>query len=170
MKLRYTVLAILSVVIGAFLFGRCGKSRSTGPMATTAAPLPINDTEQLIVDPRNHTLIVKRPGNTTVTHLPDRPTVIDVQKDGTVKITASQYGLEHRLFIGAGYSDALRFGVGMDGLYWKALDIGGGLQLNSHGTDAKVFVGVSYTIKDSMRVTLTYDHTQHVGAMLTLRI
>lgn len=174
-KLKHcTVVAgvLVLILMSAYLYLRhrlSGKGSNIKSYPAKAV-LPPNDAEQLIVDPRSHTITIKRPGKTTVTHLPDRPTVVDIQKDGTVKVTASQYGLEHRLFLGAGYSDALRFGLGMDGLYWKALDLGAGIQANTHASDARAFIGLSYTVKDNLRMTVTYDHKQTVGAMLTLRI
>ena len=171
LKLRYKIYLVLVVLGVTFGLGRCRRSVLNGPgLAISPAVLPKDDAEQIVVDPRTHTIIIKRPTGTTVTHLPDVQSVIDIKKDGTVKVTAPQWGWERRAFVGAGYSDKLRLGLGVDGLYWKALDLGVGVQTDSGFKDARVFVGLSYTVKDNMRLTLTYDHKQTLGALVTLRI
>lgn len=168
---RYLILISLLalVLLGLWLLAfRSGKPLSNHPI--TGAPLPKDDTEQIVVDPRNHTIIICRPSGDIVTHLPDKPTVIDIHKDGTVKVTAPQWGLEARPFIGFGYSDDVRFALGLDGLYWKRLDLGGGIQVTVRGRDPRAFIGLSYNVKDNLRIHLTVDHTKQVGVLLSLRI
>lgn len=168
---RYLILISLLalVLLGLWLLAfRSGKPLSNNPV--TGAPLPKDDTEQIVVDPRNHTIIIRRPNGDIVTHLPDKQTVIDVRKDGTVKVTSPQWGLEMRPFLGLGYSDDARLGIGIDAFYWKRLDLGTGVQTNTHGADPRAFISFSYNLKDNLRVTLTLDHKTTVGAMLSLRI
>src|ERR1700753_4198345 len=110
--LAVTGLLVL-VMLALYLFLRHLVNASDGAaMANSGtrggATLPKNDNEQIAVDPRAQTIVIKRQGGETVTHLPDRQSVIDVRKDGTVKVTAAQYGLEMRPFVGLNYSDDVR--------------------------------------------------------------
>jgi hypothetical protein len=164
-KLRYKLLAGAIALAVAFGFGRCGHKSPTVPSA-----LPPSDKEQIVVDPRNHTLVIKRLTGTTVTHLPDRQSVIDIRKDGTTTVTASQFGLECVPFVGLGYSDNVRISLGLDGLYWKALDLGAGIGITPSGTNPRVFISLGYNVKDNLRVAFTVDHTKQPGIMLSLRI
>lgn len=166
---RYTALAALLalVLLGLWLLFRV---RPGDGRLAPGAPLPNDDREQLIVDPRNHTIIIRRPSGDTVTHLPDKQTVIDVRKDGTTRVTSSQIGWELRPFVGMGYSNDAHIGVGVDGAYWKAVDLGAGVRWNFRMTDPRVFVAVSYNVKDNLRVSITIDHKKNPGLMLSIRI
>jgi hypothetical protein len=131
--------------------------------------LPPDSKEQIIVNPIKHSLIIVRPGKTETVTLPDRPTVIDVKKDGTVKVTASQFGFESRPFLGLSASlDGGHIALGVDGLYWKRLDLGGGVQFN--GAGARVFVSLSCNVWSNTRVGITFDHKQTVSALLSVRL
>lgn len=173
---RYTVIAgfLGLVLLGLYLYLRVHSAYSVRGGSASAiqdgpVALPKDDTQQIIVDPRNHTLIITKPGSRTVTHLPDVPTVIDVKKDGTTVVTAPQWGLEVRPFIGFGFSDDARLALGIDWLYWKRLDLGAGIQTTFKATEPRAFVSLSYNVKDNLRVTATYDHTRKAGAFLSLR-
>lgn len=171
MKLRYKIGFVLAVLGATFGLGRCKRTVLSGPnQVMSPAVLPPDDKEQIIVDPVKHTLIIVKPTGNQTLHLPDRPSVIDIRKDGIVQVTAPQWGFERIPFVGVGYSDKLRYGLGIDGLYWKALDLGAGVQTDSGFKDARLFVGLSYTLKDNMRLTLTLDHKQTIGALVSLRI
>lgn len=165
-KLRYKVLSIALILGAVFLWGRCGRK----PSSQIPTVLPPNDKEQIIVDPVKHRLTVVQSTGIKVINLPDHPSVIDIHKDGSVVVTAPQYGFEHRFFLGGMVSDQGRFAVGMDLFYWKKLDLGlgGACQVGMHTPVA--FLGVSYTIYDNLRIGLTYDNNQRIGGMLTVRI
>jgi len=170
LRLRHKIGLVLVVLGATFGLGRCKRTAANGPKLSAPAVLPDGDSEQLIVDPMKHTVtIVKSTGNQTL-FLPDHPSTIDILKNGTINVTFLQYGWEHVPFIGAGYSDKLRYGVGLDGAYWKHLDLGVGVETDSGFKDTRVFVGLSYTVKDNLRLTLTFDHKQTIGALMSLRI
>jgi|ERR1700690_131053 len=167
MKLRYKLLGLATLMCFlGYLIHRFPKG-----IISPSKPyvLPAQDKEQIIVDPVKHQLIIVRPGKTTITTLPDRRSTIDVKKDGSVTVTAPQFGFEARPFVGAFYSDKLRFGGGLDGLYYKKLDLGLGLS-GSSGTNTVVFAQISYVLWDNMKIGITYDHMQHVGVGITVRI
>jgi hypothetical protein len=167
MKLRYKLIAI-AVFLGAiFMWGRHSKSAVQSPKAPVV--LPKNDVEQIVVNPANHTLtVINTSGHKTVT-LPDRASTIDVLKNGQIKVTSKQFGFEHHPFVYTGYSDALRFGIGLDGVYWKRLDLGLGVAGASR-YNTVVFAQLSYNFWSNVRIGLTYDHTQHIGASISVRL
>lgn len=175
--IRYTALAGLAALflLGLYLLLRVRSGGARGTLSRPASPgavLPKDDNEQIIVDPHLHTLIITRPTGTTVTHLPDHATVIDVRKDGTVGVTSPQWGLERRLFAGAYMSDKFRLALGMDGLYFKRLDFGIGVagQLGISGHPPIGFAQVSYNVWSNCRIGIVYGTNRYVGGTLTVRL
>jgi hypothetical protein len=164
MCLRYKIGGVVAVLLGVFLYGRYGRPKPVVPNI-----LPPGDTEQIIVDPVHHNLIITTPQGTQTISLPDHPSVIDVHHDGTVKVTSPQYGFQIRPFAGVYYSDALRFGGGVDLGYWKRLDLGIGLAGGASAHTA-AFTQLTYNVWDNVGVSLTYDHMGHIGGGITLRI
>jgi hypothetical protein len=165
MRLRYKLLAALSVLVGVFLYGRCSRSKPKSPIS-----LPAADTEQIIVNPSNHTItIVNAKGKTTET-LPDRPSTIDVLKTGQVKVTSPQLGLEFRPFVGVQMSSAFHIVGGLDLLYFKRLDLGLGFGGEPGNHTPIVFAKVSYNIWSNVGAGVTYDNNQHIGLALTVRL
>lgn len=167
MKMRYKVLTLF-VLLGteAYLL----KHFQHGIIQPNVPHvLPAGDTEQLIINPVTHQLTVVTVNGSHVVTLPDHVSVIDVHHNGTVTVTAPQFGLEARPFVGAFFSNKLRFGAGLDGLYWKKLDLGLGLAGGS-GASTVIFAAVSYTIWDNVHIGVTYDHQQHLGIGITVRI
>src|SRR4029077_5129832 len=140
------------------------------PKLSVPTVLPPNDIEQIQVNPERHRLtLITKTGTKTIT-LPDRTSTIDVLKSGVVKITSPQFGMEHHLFIGALEADHVRFGVGMDGLFWKRLDLGAGIagQIGSYTPIA--FAKITYTIKGNVQAGLVYQSNQYVGGILSVRL
>lgn len=169
---KYTVLAGLLglLLLGLYLFVRAHLgSKLTNELTSARVALPQADSEQLLINPRDHTITIKQAGKTRTVSLPDKQTTIDVLKDGQVVVTAPQYGLEFRPFVGLGYSDDARFALGVDGFYWKKLDLGGGLQMNFHLAQPRAFLSLSYTLIDNLRVSATIDHKKQPGIFVSLR-
>lgn len=169
MKLRYKLLLILIVLGTMFGLGRCQRLTISGPKSSVPAVLPANDREQILVDPVHHSLIIVKPeGNQTVT-LPDRQSVIDIRKDGSVVVTSKQLGFEHLPFVALTISDTARLGLGVDLAYWKRLDLGLGIACSTNYRPV-LFAKVSYTVWDNVSAGLTYDSGRNVGGVLSLRI
>lgn len=168
---RYALLAGLLglVLLALYLFMRIryGKpSVATAPVTV----LPKEDKEQILIDPVKHTLIIVKPtGNETLT-LPDHPSTVDIRKDGTVKITSPQWGLERRFFFGAQGSSAFRLAAGLDGAYFKKLDVGIGVA-NAIGAKTPIVFGkLSYNFYDNMQIGITYGTDRLIGGAITVRL
>lgn len=168
MKLRYKLIAIAAILGAVFMWGRHSKTSLQSPK--TPAVLPANDREQIIVNPDNHTLTIVKPTGNEVLHLPDRTSTIDIKKDGTVSVTSPQFGMEHKVFIGGVFSDYARVGVGLDGFYWKRLDLGLGIADRLGNYVPVVFAKVTYNVWSNTQIGLTFDNQQHLGAILSVRI
>jgi hypothetical protein len=165
-RLRYKLGLLATIVLWAFLQGRsCAKPKPKSP-----AVLPANDTEQITVDPSRHIISILTPAGRRTETLPDRPSTIDVRKDGTVKVTSSQMGLERHWFVGVVGADHARVGVGVDGLYFKRLDLGVGIagQLGSY--DPVGFAKLTYSVKGNLQLGLVYQNNQYIGGILAVRI
>ncbi len=134
------------------------------------ATLPRNVAEQIVIDPRKHTMVFKRNGKTVVMHLPDKQTVITLKESGQILVASPQWGLEVRPFIGLGFSTDAHFGIGLDGVYWRRFDVGGGIRWNFGLTDPRFFLALTYNMKDNLRIGITIDHKKAPGLMLSLRI
>ena len=169
MRLRYKIGGIVIILGSVFLFGRCG-GRTTGPKSTLPTVLPPNDIEQISVNPDTHQLVIQTAKGIQTITLPDRTSTIDVLKNGTVKVTSPQMGLEHHIFAGAVLSDHARIGIGMDAFYYKKLDIGLGVadQIGSYTPVA--FAKVTYNVKGNMQVGIVYQSNQYVGGIVAVRI
>jgi len=164
-KLSLAVIACITVTllsVGACLERRLAESGHRDSAKVSATVLPKLDKEQIIVDPFHHTIQVVTSSGVKQTTLPDRPTKIDILKDGTVKITASQFGTELRPFLGVGFT--LRSGVvlyGVDLLYWKKLDLGLGFSTSpTRIQDTSIFLGVSYNVWSNTSISLGVDNRQ----------
>ena len=170
MTLRYKLLAVLIILVSVFLYGRCSRPNAPQGKPNSPAVLPPNDLEEIIVDPVKHTLIVVKPtGNQTMT-LPDHQSVIDFHKDGSVKITSPQSGLEHRFFFGIQGSNMFLVAAGMDGAYFKKLDVGLGVADGFGEHTPIVFAQVSYNFYSNCRIGLTYGMDRLIGGSITVRL
>lgn len=166
MKLRYKIGLGIAILGSVFLYGRCGRS---GPTPIINPVLPPNDAAQITVNPGGHSITVVTPTGSHTTYLPHGTSTIDIGHDGAVSLKVKQFGLEHSPFAGVYYSDALRFGVGADFVYWKKLDLGVGVA-GGASAHTVAFAQLSYNVWDNVRVGITYDHLGHVGGGITLRI
>jgi hypothetical protein len=172
-NLRYRMFAALSVLFAVFLFGRYykGGTKGSNPLTNVSKPVILKpaDKEEILVNPLKHTITVVTAKGSTTTTLPDRDSEIDITKKDEVRINAPQIGFEHIPFAGVYYSNALRFGGGVDLGYFKRLDVGlgaaGGSGINTVG-----FVQLSYAVYDNARMSVMYDHLQHIGIGLSIRI
>jgi hypothetical protein len=165
-----TKIGLVVVVLGSvFLWGRC--SRRTSPQ-TPKLPsvLPPNDAEQIRVNPATRQITITTPTGTRTVTLPDTTSTIDVLRNGQVRVTAPQFGFEHHLFVGYTLSDAGRFTVGMDGCYWKRLDLGLGVADQFGGHSPIALAKLTYNVKGSLQLGLTYGSNQFIGAGLYLRV
>jgi len=171
-RFRFKIALAVAMIAGVLVWisgYRHGASRSpAGPNPATV--LPVNETERITVDPEKHTLTIQTPMKVKVITLPERKSTIDILKNGEVKVTSPQFGLEHHMFIGYGLSDTGRFMAGIDGLYYKHLDLGVGLGMQFGNHSPIAFAKLSYNVYGNMQVGMLYDSNQSIGAVLSVRL
>lgn len=173
MRLRFKIGFVIAIALWAFLRGQgCAK-----PMTRVPVVLPPGDTTQVTIDPLHHNGSILTPTGRTTFTLPDRPSVIDVRRNGTVKVTSPQLGLETRPWIGAGYGQGARLYVGADLAYYKHADIGFGLgtpnlldKSSQNFNDFRVCVFCSYNFYSNTRVSLGIDQQKTVHLLFSVRI
>lgn len=157
--------------VGIAAFGLYVRSCTRAQMEIKNSPLPVDVVARITVDPDHHHLhIQQRVGKPIDTYLPDRPSTFDIRNDGKVMVASAQWGFEHRFFFGIGMSENFRIAAGMDGFYWKKLDLGLGLADRVGSYTPVVFAKMSYCVYDNLQLGITFDNLQHPGVLLTLRI
>lgn len=132
--------------------------------------LPLNDVEQIIVDPVKHELIITTPKGQVTKTLPDRQSIIDVQKDGTVKISSAQFGFEEKPFLGLQASNHFRFMAGSDQFFYKKLDFGLAIGVQPNLASIVGIGQISYNVYNNTRIGVTFDTDRHVGIGITVRL
>jgi hypothetical protein len=171
MKLRYKIYLVVGVLATTYLFGKCQRKTNGPNSGTPPAPavLPPDVKEQIVVNPIKHTLTIIKPGRDETLSLPDHPSTISLKDDGTIKITAPQFGTELRPFFGVFYSNNLRFGAGADFVYFKKLDLGIG-GAGGSGVASVAFIQCGYVVWDNLKLGITYDTSRYVGVGISVRI
>lgn len=149
------VSASLALVIGLSLYS-CQRKRDVNISSPALGP---GVKEKIIVNPLRHSLIVITADGTKVTRLPDRPSSIEIYKDGRVKTTAPQWGFEHTVFVGIGWGGQLNDYIGIDYFYWKRLDLGTAFSFDRNlKIKALGFpLILSYTVWHNTRLSLGYE-------------
>lgn len=137
---------------------------------TSSNHLAPDVTEKIIIDPARRTLRRITPeypsGRTLI--LPDRPSSVELLKDGTLRVTARQWGPELKPFAGAGFAGKKALAiVGVDMLYYKRFDLG--LSLGPDDKSFRIGALVSYNFYSHLRMSIGLDNTQAVGGYLTVR-
>ena len=170
MRLRSKIGAVAIVLAGIgifFQFRSCDKKTDSG---TSAIVLTKDESEAVIVDPRQHKITLVTKEHTKTFTLPDRPSRVSVLKEDGIKIVSPQYGTEFNPFLGVAYT--LHGGVilgGLDLFYWKRLDVGMGLSVNPRFIqDTGVFLGFSYVTYSNTSVGLGLDN--HVTPMVFVKV
>lgn len=169
MRLRTKIFLVISILGSIFLLGRC--SRQDAPRSPKPPTvLPPGDIAQVLVNPAGPSLTIVTDEGTRTMTLPDRESVIDVLKDGGVKVTSPQYGWERHMFVGVVGADHFRVGAGMDGLYWKRLDLGIGIADQVGEYTPVVFAKLTYNVKGNLQAGIVYQTNRYVGGILSVRI
>lgn len=130
-----------------------------------------NEESAVIVNPVKRTLVIIRPdGKTHTLDLPDRPSRIALIKNDGIIVTAPQWGPEIRPFlVGAWDLRGGKLGIGVDGFYWKRLDIGGGFLVNPvYVQDTSLFIGVSMFVYSNTSITLGIDN--HSAPLIGIKV
>lgn len=125
--------------------------------------------EKIVVNPDKHTLDIITANKVDHLFLPDRPSSIEINKNGTINVTSKQWGTELHAFIGLQASDAFRVAAGADLFYYKKLDLGLGVagEIGNHTPIA--FTGISYTVWGNLRAGMTFDTGLKPGVFVSVR-
>lgn len=165
-KIKYYVAVFVVLLLGFFWLRHRDRKIDRSTSSTVLAP---GIQEKLIVNPDTHKLTIVLPSGSQELFLPDRPSSIEIDKNGRVIVTAKKWGSELKMFGGIQASDAFRLAVGIDGLYYKRLDLGLGIA-DKIGNYVPVGFGkVSYNFWSHLQAGLTYDTEKKAGLALTVR-
>ncbi len=166
-RVKYLIGVLIASLTGFVFLRGCDKKIDNKTESTVLAPGIV---EKLIVNPDTHKLTVVTEHATQDLFLPDRPSSIEINQKGLVTVTSRQFGTELKPFFGATVSNEFRLAVGLDGFYYKKLDIGFGIADKVGNYTPVVFLKASYLVWSNAQVGITFDNKQHVGLALTVRI
>ena len=134
--------------MGIFVVVLCLKVQSC--TKAKYAPKPVLDpkTKEQIVIKNNQVQVTTDKGTTTING--SRETKVDIQKDGTVKITEKTLGWEHQIGANAyGGRDGLGVGLDLRFAYYKNFDALTGIGYLPQNHKLDLWLGASYTIHNS---------------------
>lgn len=160
------LLGLLSAVGGFILLRLHDRHIDTQTSSVTLSPGSI---EKIIVNPVTHRLTIVTPGKLQNLFLPDRPSSIEIDKNGKATISSAQFGTEIRPFGGIGGGDKLRLYVGTDLGYYKKWDVGVFVS-GSKDVTLRAGINVSYTVYDNFRLSIGMDNAKAVNVFLSVRI
>lgn len=165
---EYLLAGLFVAVLALFFVARgCDKRIDRKTVDTT---LPVGTIEKLVINPNTHKLTVITPGKEETLFLPDRPSSIEINKNGTVNVTSKQFGTELKPFIGFQVSNMFRLAFGLDLMYYKKLDLGLGVADKVGNYTPVGFVALSYNVYSNSQIGLTYDSSSHIGVAVTVRL
>lgn len=134
-----------------------------------------NQKQKEIIDPIKHKITTITRDNTGkeithTTYLPDRPISIVEDNNGKLTIEERKWGPECRPYFGAGFDGDVRLHLGLDGLYFRTFDFGGGLKMNPvELKDTRVDVNASWNFYSHTSLALSYDNHKTVEGFIKLR-
>jgi len=174
-KLKLYAILGLIAALGVFGFKACRKIQKTQDTAAVSTILKPNEERKVIIDPIKHkiTTVTRNPDGSTKTretYLPDRPTQIIENKDGTIKIIVRKFGTEVRPYIGVGFGDVTRIQIGTDVFYYKKLDLGLGLGFNpTKLKDIRPNLNLSYNVYSNTSLFIGVDSHRDILGGLKVR-
>jgi len=155
-KVLAGAIVLATTLVLAFGLYKCQRKRDSDISSPLLGP---NVKEKIILNPLRHSIVIITAEGTKVTTLPDRPSSIEIYKDGRVKTSIPQWGYEAVPFIGIGWGGQLNDYIGIDGFYWKRLDFGTAF---SFDRDLKIkAIGfplvLSYAVWHNTRLSIGYE-------------
>jgi hypothetical protein len=158
----------IGLLLGWLFLRRHNQGQDVNNAQTSLRP---GEESAVIINPIHRSITIVRPdGKTHTVDLPDRPSRISLLKGDGFKVSAPQWGTEVRPFlIGAYDLKGGKLGLGVDGFYWKRLDIGAGALVNpSFVQDTSVFIGVSCFVYSNTSVMLGIDN--HTSPLIAIKV
>lgn len=132
-----------------------------------------------VIDQKLHTVtaVVLQPGSSkpvvTRTYLnPHGPVSITEKKDGTVTLAQRSFGTIHEPNIGAAFGAdiKLRAALGLNLLYVRRWELGGGLLVNpTQIKDLRAYVSVSYNVYSNWLLSAGVDNHKAVQLIASVR-
>ncbi len=171
-NLKYYAILALIILLGLFGWKGCRKVAKKQDKQATSTILAPNQAEKIVVNPENHTIEIITPTKSTTTYLPDRPTQIIENKNGSITIVDHKYGAEMRPYLGIGgaFDGTPRVHVGADLWYFHKLDLGLGLDTNpSNLKDVRANLNLSYNFWSNTSIAVSVDNHKVPGIFLKLR-
>jgi hypothetical protein len=171
-NLKKIAIITVAVLLGLFGFKACRKVQQKQDKQATNTVLQPNQKEKIVVDPTTHEIIITTDKGTTKTYLPDRPTQIIENKDGSITVIDHKFGVEIRPFIGVGgaFDCTPRVHVGADVFYFHKLDLGIGVNTNpSELKDIRTDLSLGYNFWSNTSVALSIDNHRVPGLFLKVR-
>jgi hypothetical protein len=168
---KFVILAAV-IALGLFGFKACRKVQQKQDKQASSTVLAPNQAEKIVVNPENHTIEVVTSKKTTTTYLPDRPTQIIENKDGTITVIDHKFGTELRPYggIGGAFDGTPRVHVGVDFYYIYKFDLGGGLDTNpSNWRDVRADLNLSYNFWSNTSIAVSVDNHKVPGIFLKFR-
>lgn len=169
---RYTIIGLCLLIVSIVGLWVLTHKRD---VKITSKILPPDVKEKLIIDSLHHNITIITEKGLKVINLPNRPSSIEVMKNGKVNVMAPQFGFEHIPWIGIGYSNKLNDYIGMDFYYWKQLDLG-----TAFGFDRNLKIKtldfpliISYTVYHNTRISLGYElfgPDKQIHGLVSLRL
>lgn len=180
MRLRYKLLAVLSLL---FVARSCGR-HSAAPLLNSSPELPhivIPPSAQAVIESHPGLIVVAKrsptiPVHTTVTAVPEwgHGSTTIVSKSGDVQVKPRQFGVPFDFGVS---SDFQSLGVGTEVMYWKQLDIIGGvhfIDLRSSRLVFDAYVAIGYRLPykklSNLSVFAGVDTERHAIIGLFLRL
>ena len=162
----------LSILLGLFGFRCCRKVQQKQDKQATSTVLQPGQIEKIVVDPTKHEITIITDKGTANTYLPDRPTQIIENKDGSITVIDHKFGVEIRPFIGVGgaFDCTPRVHIGADVFYFHKLDLGIGINTNpSELKDIRTDLSLGYNFWSNTSVALSVDNHRVPGLFLKVR-
>ena len=168
---EYAILALI-VLLALFGFKACRKLQQKQDKQASSTVLTPDQKEKIVVDPIKHTIEIVTPTKTTTTYLPDRPTQIIENKDGSITIIDHKFGTEMRPYLGVGgdLEWKARIHTGVDFFYFRKFDAGAGLAFNPvELKDTRVDLNLSYNFYSNTSIAISLDNHKTPVIFLKLR-
>lgn len=178
-NLKKTAIIVGAIALGLVGFKVAHKVQQKQDKQATSTILQPGQAEKIVVNPTNHTIEIVTPKKTTTTFLPDRPTQIIENKDGSITVIDHKIGVEAKPYLGVGGSldGTPRIHAGADLFYFHKLDLGAGLDFNagvfkdiSSFQDTRLALNASYNVWSNTSLALSVDNRRFVGLFVKVRL
>lgn len=165
-KINFVLIPLSIAIVSFYCLRGCDKKIDKSTDSTVLGPGVVG---KFIVNPDTRKLTVVLPSGQQELFLPDRPSSIEIGKDGKIVVTAKKWGSEIKVFGGGQVTDSFRLVTGLDLLYYKKLDLGLGIACRIGNYPPRGFGKISYNFWSNLQAGVTFDTEKKAGLALTVR-